>query len=338
MHRRSPVARSTRTRVGIALAAVLCLLAIGGGAYAPPTVSAASPRLGSLVLGVGIDAAYASVLAAAKEGFMQRHGIDASIKIFPSGQEALEAVLTGQADFTGNGQYNIPLVAAKGGNIKIIAEYERSDQQFGAVGSASIRKPTDLLGKRVGTQFGTSTEYYYHLYTQHYGLNESKITLVNLQFAQLVPALARGDIDAFFAFEPHLTRATQAVPGAHVFHRSGDDGVMPLRVYAGVSQKVYSDDALAVAFLKGLIEAGDWANAHRDETAQLVSQEFKIPPADARRFVGYFDYGVRFDGAALAELERVNRYLVARKLVPTGLELSQFVTTKFMKEADPSRL
>ncbi|HLJ60034.1 MAG TPA: ABC transporter substrate-binding protein [bacterium] len=327
----------TRVWASALIAGLICVLAIGAGSLGP-VASAAPPALGSLVIGSGIDASYASIQVAVRNGFMERHGINATLKVFPSGQEALEAVLTGQSDFAGNGQYNVPLVAAQGGNIKIIAEYERSDKQFGAVAKSSITKPGDLIGKRVGTQFGTSPEYYYHLYAKHYGLDESKITLVNLQFAQMVPALAKGDIDAFFAFEPSLTRATDDVPGTRILARSGDDGVMPLRVYAGVSQKVYSNKALAVAFLKALIEAGDWANAHPDETATVISQAFQIKPADARRFVGYFDYSVRFDKASLAELDRVDQYLVDRKLVSTKPDLSKFVTTEFMKEADPSRL
>jgi len=321
----------------LCLAALVVVLVLVGNL--PPQDVSAGPRpLGSLVLGVGIDAAYASVVAAVKKGFMQKHGIDATIRIFPSGQEALEAVLTGQSDFTGNGQYNIPLVAARGGNIKIIAEYERSPKQFGAISNSGVTKPADLIGKRIATQFGTSPDYYYRLYARHYGLDESKITLVNLQFAQLVPALANGDIDAFFAFEPHLTRALVGVPGSRILHRSGQDNVMLLRVYAGVSQKLYSNRELAVAFLKALVEAGDWSNAQREETARLISQEFRVKLSDALRFVGYFDYTVRFDKDAMAELERVTQFLLDRKLVQTRPDLSTFVTTEFMKSADPSRI
>jgi NitT/TauT family transport system substrate-binding protein len=173
------IAHTRISRIGLGTLVAVLLLAFGASVLAQP---AGAPKpLGSLTLGVGIDASYASVVVAVHKGQMKKHGIDATLKVFPSGQEALEAVLTGQADFTGNGQYNIPLVAAKGGNIKIIAEYERSDQQFGAAGKASINSPADLLGKKVGTQFGTSPDYYYHLYTKFYGLDESKITLVNVR-------------------------------------------------------------------------------------------------------------------------------------------------------------
>ena len=46
----------------------------------------------------------------------------------------------------------------------------------------------------------------------------------------------------------------------------------------------------------------------------------------------------RFDKASLAELERVNQFLVERKLVPVAPDLSKFVTTEFMKVAAPTRI
>ena len=303
----------------------------------PASAQAPAKSLGSLVLGSGIDASYASIVVGVRKGFFKNHGIDAELKVFASGQEALDAVLTGQADFAGNGQYNVPLVAAKGGNIKIIAEFESSTQQFGAVARTGIDKPQDLIGKKVGTQFNTTPEYYYRLYLRKYGLDPKQINLINVQFAQLAPAIARGDIDAFFAFDPHLTRAIAAAPGVHLLHRSGQDNVMKLRVYAGVSQKVYSNKDLAVAFLRGLGEAGAWANAHQDETAQLINEEFKIPIEDAKKYVRYFDYSLTLDKASRDELAQVSEYLVQQKVVPSAPDLSKFVTTEFMQVAYPGR-
>jgi ABC-type nitrate/sulfonate/bicarbonate transport system substrate-binding protein len=318
--------------------AVLLGLAWTGASAQTSTPSTPAKPLGSLVLGSGIDASYASVVVGVRKGFFKSQGIDAELKIFASGQEALDAVLTGQADFAGNGQYNIPLVAAKGGNIKIIGEYESSNQQFGAVAKNDIVKPQDLIGRKVGTQFGTTPEYYYRLYLQKYGIDPKQITLVNVQFAQLAPAIARGDIDAFFAFDPHLTRAIAAAPGLHILHRSGDDNVMKLRVYAGVSQKVYANKDLAVAFLKGLGEAGMWANAHQDETAQLISEEFKLPIDDAKKYVRYFDYTMTLDKESREEIAKVSAYLVQQKIVATPPDLSKFVTTEFMQVAYPGKL
>jgi ABC-type nitrate/sulfonate/bicarbonate transport system substrate-binding protein len=121
-------------------------------------------------------------------------------------------------------------------------------------------------------------------------------------------------------------------------HRSGQDGVMPLLVYLGVSEKLYSNKALAVAFLKGMVEAGDWANANRDETATMIAAEFRMKPEDAKRFVGYFDYAVRWNRNSMDELERVNKFLTDRKVVPQAADLSKLVVSDYLKEAAPARV
>ena len=318
-------------------------LAVGfwlGSAFAASAALAQAPAraVGSVIIGTGIDAASASLVVGVKKGLFQKHGVDATFKVFQSGQEALEAVLTGQVDATANGPFNIPPVAARGGKIRIIAELERSELQFGVAAKAGIKQPADLIGKKVGTQFNTSPDYYFRLYAKKFGLDESKIALQNISFPQLVPALAKGDIDAFFAFEPHITRAVDTVPGATVMHRSGQDGVMPLLVYLGASEKLYSSKALGVAFLKGLVEAGDWANANRDETAAIIAAEFKLKPEDAKRFVGYFDYAVRWNKNSMEELERVNKFMTDRKLIAQTADLAKVVILDYLKEAAPGRV
>jgi ABC-type nitrate/sulfonate/bicarbonate transport system substrate-binding protein len=286
----------------------------------------AAASVGSVIVGSSVDASSASLVVGVKKGFFKKYGVDATLKVFPSAQEALESVLTGQVDTTANGPFNI------------IAELERSEMQFGVAAKAGITQPKDLIGKKVGTQFNTSTDYYYRLYAKKYGLDESSISLQNIAFPQLVPALAKGDIDAFFAFEPLMTRGVETLPGATVMHRSGQDGVMPLLVFLGVSEKLYSNKALSVAFLKGMVEAGDWANANRDETAAMIAAEFRMKPEDAKRYVGYFDYSVRLNKNSRDELDRVSKFLTDRKIVPQAPDLSKIIITDYLKEAAPTRV
>src|SRR5262249_60475275 len=60
---------------------------------------------------------------------------------------------------------------------------------------------------------------------KHYKLAVDKIKVKNLQAPEMVAALERRDIDAFFLWEPWHTKAVQLVQGAHVLARSGDDNV-----------------------------------------------------------------------------------------------------------------
>ena len=86
-----------------------------------------------------------------------------------------------------------------------------SGMQFGAVG-VGIEKPKDLEGKIVGTALGSGPEFYLRLYIEHYGLSENKITIKNVPFPDLTAALARGDIDAFFAlFREDVDNASHCI-------------------------------------------------------------------------------------------------------------------------------
>lgn len=311
----------------------------GGGTETEMTETSSeegeAETVGSMVLGTGVDAAYASIVAGVREGLFAKNGVDAELRVYPSGQESLEATVTGESDFSGNGQYNVPFLAAQGANVKIISEYERSDEQFGAVAVEGISGPEDLVGKTVATQFGTSPDYYFRLYAEHYGIDIEEIDYVDLQFTQLIPAMANGDIDAFFAFEPLLSNTLDSVSGAEILHRSGEDDVMPLRVYSVVSEKVHTDPDLATAFLRGLAEAGQWTNDNREQAATYIAEEFEMDLEDAQRFVGYFDYTVGFDDEAIAELERVTEYVAERDLVEEKPDVQQFIDTSFWEQASP---
>jgi NitT/TauT family transport system substrate-binding protein len=269
-------------------------------------------------------------------GLFEKHGINAKLEIFPSGGEALEAVITGLADSTGNGQYNFPFVAARGGDVKAIAEYARSDRQFAAVG-VGINGPQDLVGKRVGTQLGTSPEYYYRLYLEKYGIDPASVELVNIQFAQLVPALLNKDIDAYFAFGPHIVRGIETIPNASVFHYSGDDGVMPLRVYAGVGPKIYGDMRVAEAYVKALIEAGEILTANPEVGAELMLKYFDIELEAGRTMLKNFDYTVSFSAAAFAELVSVSKFISDAGIVPNPVDANDIAFLDAMMSVAPER-
>lgn len=309
----------------------------GGGSADTETTEAPTggeaETVGSMVLGTGVDAAYASIVAGVREGIFAKHGVDADLRVYPSGQESLEATVTGESDFSGNGQYNVPFLAAQGANVKIISEYERSDEQFGAVALEGINSPEDLVGTTVATQFGTSPDYYFRLYAEHYGIDIEEIDYIDLQFAQLIPAMANGDIDVFFAFEPLVSNALDTVSGSEVLHRSGEDGVMPLRVYSVVSEKVHTDPELATAFLRGLAEAGQWTNDNREQAATYIAEEFEMDADDAARFVEYFDYSVQFNDESIEELERVTEYVAERGLVDEKPDVQEFIDSSFWEQA-----
>jgi ABC-type nitrate/sulfonate/bicarbonate transport system substrate-binding protein len=286
--------------------------------------------VGSLTLPNSAQAVYMPFYVGAKRGFFEKEGIDVKLQAYPSGVEQLDAVLTGQSDVSGNGQYNIPPLAAQGGQVKIIGEYATSGKQFGVVANSSIQTPQDLIGKTVGTQSPSSLEYYYHLFTQKYNLDESKIKFKNITFGQLIPALKNGNIDAYFANEPYLTDGVQSVPGSHILQRSGQDDVFQLHVYLAASKKLYSDPELAKAFLRGLAATIQWMNANVDTVANDYYSNMGVKsPAEAKTQLGLLDFKVDFNQASIDELQKVTDYMVQHKIVDSTPDLSKYIDQSF---------
>jgi taurine transport system substrate-binding protein len=325
----------TRRSVAGLVLLLVPLLLLGG--WEPALAQAPAKLLGPVEVGSGIDAAYAQFVVAEKLGFWKACGVDVRLRLFPSGQEALEAVLANRIAMTLNGQANHPIAHSKGGKVYMIAENERSGLQFGAAG-VGIKAPKDLEGKTVGTQFGTSPEYHMRRYFEHYGLDVSRITVKNVQFADLMPALAKGDIQAFFAFDPHLTRAAKEVPQATVFHRSGEDNVFFLRTYLGVSESVVAEPKLAQALVCGVVKAGEWVNSHRREAAEILAPRARLRMEEALVFVNYFDYSVTFNDASVDELRGVEKFFRGKGIITGPISYRVLVRPEFLEAVDPLRV
>ena len=313
-------------------AVLLAVVGCGDGTQSEP--GTAPVELGSIKIGIGVDTSYVAFLVGVEEGIFEKHGIDAEVTVFPSGVEALEAVLAGNSDIGAAAQFTFAGLIDNGGPFRIITQNWTSGKIQCAVATAEITEPTDLHGLTVATQFGGTGEYYANRYIERYELDKTGINLADIAYGQMVPAFAAGDMDAFFAFEPHCTRAVDTVSGSHILNRSGEDDVMPARSYVLVSEAVYTNHELAVAVARALVEAGEWTNDNIGEAAQIAADEFEIPLEDAERFVGFLDYSaVNLDQPAIDELQAVLEFYAELRGLSEVPDLEPYVATEFIEEA-----
>ena len=124
----------------------------------------------------------------------------------------------------------------KGGKLYVTSYSSTSGQQIGLAGRDDIKRPEDLIGRTVAYPRASGGHLYFMRYVKKYNLPVDKIKVKFLQAPEMVAALERRDIDAFFLWEPWLDKAAQLVQGARVLARSGDDGVFILTSYDYYSQ------------------------------------------------------------------------------------------------------
>lgn len=207
-------ARSTRI---IGWCAVLCAgVAIagcgGGGSSSGSGSGGGSGRTAVDVQDVaGIPADY--LTAGVKKGFFAKHGLDVTVKPAAGGAAIIPAVVSGGVEFGGSNVVSVLLAATKGLPIKLIAPgtfgpaSKKADWSAILVkGNSRIRSPKDLEGATiaVNTLNNVATETA-RAALENLGVDASKVRYTEVDFPDMLAALAQGRVDAAFEIEPFVT-------------------------------------------------------------------------------------------------------------------------------------
>jgi len=284
----------------------------------------------------------ALMIIAVKKGFLQKQGLNAQLQLFDSAPAALQGVVAGRADITNNTEPPQLAARARGAKIvQVMTGYLSGKQNGLVVNGDAIHKPADLAGKSVGVQRGSGANYHLAWFLQHNNVPVDKVNVRYMDAPDQVPAMARGDIDGFFSWEPFLTKAADSIPKAKIYSRTIDDGF----VFAG--NVVMREDMarnqkdVAVKVVKGLIEAAAWMKANPMDAAKAADEVLHAPsveqlsqqlqyldwPGDFRRKVYDQEVSIAEWGVGIGLFPAKD----ARKLV------DDLIYPAIMKEAAPTR-
>ncbi len=319
----------TRRLFGFSCGAGICALAL------PVTGNAALKKVPTAT---GIDALFAPFVVASERKIFEKYDLETSFKPFDDGNVALDALLTGSSDIGATTELGGLSRWDKGGKLYVTGYSSTSREQIGAASRAEIKKPQDLIGRTVGYPRATGGHLYFMNYVRKYNLPLDKIKVKTMQAPEMVAALERRDIDAFFLWEPWLTKASQLVDGAHVLARSGDDGVYVLTSYNYFSQGLIDDHPRAVAATKALVEATDFCATNLDEAAKLTAKAFRIPDGDMKVYMSRMVYRTEMPkDVVLGNFRNASDLAMAEGIIKKTPDWNDFIRPQIMKEAAPDR-
>jgi taurine transport system substrate-binding protein len=319
----------TRRAFGFSCGAGICALAVPVPAHA---------ALKKVPTSTGIDALFAPFVVAAERKIFEKYDLETSFKPFDDGNVALDALLTGSSDIGATTELGGMSRWDKGGKLYVTGYSSTSRQQIGAAARGEIKKPQDLIGRTVGYPRATGGHLYFMNYVRKYNLPLDKIKVKTLQAPEMVAALERRDIDAFFLWEPWLAKASQLVEGAHVLARSGDDDVYVLTSYNYFSQGLIDDHPRAVAATKALVEATDFCATNLDEAARLTGKAFRIPEADMKLYMSRMVYRTEMPkDVVLANFRNASELALAEGIIKKEPDWNDFIRPQIMKDAAPDR-
>jgi len=132
-----------------------------------------------IVVGYDGTAGFQGPIWAAHDlGLLERHGLTAELVMIPGGARGMQALLSGSTQFA-QGSASAPIsVIANGGDLVIVA-VALNKFPFSLVTQKEIRKPADLIGKKIGiVNFGGSNELAVLLALKEWNISPQSITLL----------------------------------------------------------------------------------------------------------------------------------------------------------------
>jgi NitT/TauT family transport system substrate-binding protein len=264
----------SRTEIFSAFALVLTLL-----------FSAPAEALENATIGYNSVADFVLAFIAKDQGFFEKHGLDADLKLNQVSLVATPTVLTaGSIDIGGVTPPALLLADENGLDIKIVAGVDQTGAGFHLSGivvraDSDIKTAADLKGKNVAVP---GLNDLLHILVVKWladrGVAKSDVHYVEVSMVQLGDALKAGRVDAVVPVEPFTTRI--ATSGGRVLAYYVDDlpaGIPPV-VWASTGKYAAAHPAVIKAFRAGLADAADYYQAHPETGPEALSHYIKLPP------------------------------------------------------------
>ena len=217
-------------------------------------------------------------IIASKQGFFAEEGLDVSIEYVQAARFAMDAVVSGTADFGTVVEINLAYLAFSGNeDIRLISTIVKSfDSGIIARQDSGISSPSDLEGKRLGVLTGTTSEIFADRFLDANGVDKNGISIQSLQPVAMQTALVERNIDAASVWHPFIYNIAKAV---------GDENVVIFKdptAYTGYMNIATSADFLnekpgvAARFLRAQKKALEFIRSNPSEAQEIVAREIDL--------------------------------------------------------------
>ncbi|MBC8212476.1 MAG: ABC transporter substrate-binding protein [Gammaproteobacteria bacterium] len=261
-------------------------------------------------IGLSKDPVAWNFLVAVQKGFLAQQGLELEVISYPSGKRALKGLLNGEVDYCNSSEVPVAFSAFKHSpnEFGIIATIGSVDNEVKVIArrDSGIAEPSDLKGKRVGTQSFSAVHFFLDMFLQKYAMR-GHIDLIYEENEDLSHKLSSGELDAISTREPFLTMAMQSLgDNAIIFQEPG--------LYRKSSHIVASTSVIAGSpevskkLLKALLMAEAWMQQSPAEAAAFIAKTIHVDELSVLAFLKDADLRIRFDQSIIQTLEDVGAW------------------------------
>lgn len=231
------------------------------GLVARPAFAAQSASLGWTP-----GAATPQIALAIQNGLWDAESLSLEPISFPSGREALEALLSNGVNFASLSEFPVVTAALSDQDVVVLAGLSTYLGHRIIINKASgASSIAALAGKKVGVTLGTNMQYLADAV-----LKGVTVEYVNVAPGDLAPALARGDVDAAFMFDTFYPQA-RSVLGENYLEIMTSEQYPQQFLVVSTKAFVESNPAVVSAFLAALLKADIQTADNTPAAADAVS-------------------------------------------------------------------
>ena len=246
---------------------------------APAETEDAAPEPVKVTLGGGAYMQTAQATLALVHGLFEANGLEVDVAEFPTGRDAMTALLGGQVDLALMAEFPVVAAALQGAEFSVIAEVSRfSDYKLQTRTDAGIESLADLPGKTVGTTVGTNVQYALETALNNAGHDSSDVDIVNLPPSGIAGALDVGDIDAGMPFDSFYIPIAELLGDRH--HEIPVEGYSIHWILAASAEMSQNAEVLE-AFMRSLKEAESFLEDADQAKADIINYSERVNPAYA---------------------------------------------------------
>ncbi|MCJ7568490.1 MAG: NrtA/SsuA/CpmA family ABC transporter substrate-binding protein [Anaerolineales bacterium] len=265
------------------------------------------------------------VYIAEDQGYFTENGLDVKIIDFPSGKQAVEAMLAGEADIATASMSVLVSYALDGRALKTfaeIAQYRIKD--LVARRDRGITQISDLKGIRIGVTMGSAGEFALGRFLTLNGISSDDVELVDISAPEMVKAIDEGMIDAALTWEPYTYHIVQAL-AENTISWPGDSDQDSSFILLCTDGWLEAHPTVDERFLLALLQAETFVLENNQQAREFIEQQFAYDPAYWASVWPKYSFTVRLSQGLILAMEdearwRIEAGLTEARSVPNFLD------------------
>lgn len=337
---RSHCGNEARSLLARVLALCCCLFLVASCGQGGQDVGKDAPI--PVIVGAAANISEGPLFVADRAGLDKKHGVDLKVQLFDLGFQGVEAAMAGRTQGGVSVEFPMLLLLDKlKSPDKVVAPavYQTS-KGLKIVTDADIRKPEDLRGKTIGLPVGSSLDYAFQRYLEHFKLTDD-VKIENVGSPEMIPSMDRGDIDGFVFADPVVSQALDKFGDEARVLEPGIETVYTTRVWLQFSRTWAEQNPKAVrGVLRALIDADKLLEKNPKKAHGLVGEQLSMSTkkvSDAME-LGEYDWNVYVDDESIKAFDDVGTWMAQNDVIKTKPDYREAIDTSYLKKVSADRV